>query len=180
MRFFKSSTCRFCSPSSGCAIRSNLAFISERNAVTPCLLAAQIHAPPVAVQVRFDPSGCADRARTICPELCKNSVTEPSPRPTVAVQQWGEVRCGNKGAHESNPRCTSGIGGHCPPCMSSKENGPLTGCWAQMSSWHWPACVMNAVLAGTAVPSSDSPSGHTRVATSTPLTFPARTQAKLK
>src|SRR5262245_17298120 len=50
-----------------------------------------------------------------------------------------------------------------------------------MAGLHWPAGVVNACCAGTCAPSSDSPSGQVHVATSIfPLTFPARTQAKLK
>lgn len=45
---------------------------------------------------------------------------------------------------------------------------------------HWPAWVTKAVLAGTAVPWTDSPSGQVQVASGTPFLLPARVQAKLK
>src|SRR5262245_18181767 len=64
--------------------------------------------------------------------------------------------------------------------MLSNGSGPLTGCWEQIPSSHWPACVTNAVLGWIGVPSSDSPSAQVQTATSTPRIFPARTQAKLK
>src|SRR5215468_12628644 len=64
--------------------------------------------------------------------------------------------------------------------MASNGRGPLTGCWEQVSSLHWPACVTNAVLGEIGVPSSDPPSEQKHVATSTLLIFPARMQAKLK
>ena len=70
---------------------------------------------------------------------------------------------------------------HALGARSSKGNGAPTGCWKQKSTLHWPAGVLNSWFAGTCVPSSDSPSGQVHVATSIfPLTFPARSQAKLK
>jgi hypothetical protein len=60
------------------------------------------------------------------------------------------------------------------------EIGPATGYLPQNLRFPWPACVRNAVCAGTGVPDNDSPIGQWHVATGTLLMYLGESQAKLK